>query len=67
VFEHEPEVPAALVHDRQLVLAPHIGSATEEARRTMAEHVVDALARHFGRTGLRAGRGRKRPPKSDAP
>ncbi|WP_232540111.1 hypothetical protein [Azohydromonas aeria] len=39
---------AALVNDRWLVLTPHIGSATEEARRAMAENVVDPLARHFG-------------------
>jgi lactate dehydrogenase-like 2-hydroxyacid dehydrogenase len=48
VFEHEPEVPAALLNDRRLVLTPHIGSATEETRRAMAENVVDTLARHFG-------------------
>ncbi|PXW95179.1 lactate dehydrogenase-like 2-hydroxyacid dehydrogenase [Sphaerotilus hippei] len=56
VFEHEPEVPAALMNDRRLVLTPHIGSATEEARRTMAEHVVDSLARHFGLSSPRAAR-----------
>ncbi|WP_157267189.1 2-hydroxyacid dehydrogenase [Azohydromonas aeria] len=56
VFEHEPEVPAALLNDRRLVLTPHIGSATEEARRGMAEHVVDSLARHFELAGPRAGR-----------
>ncbi|MEK8028562.1 2-hydroxyacid dehydrogenase [Pseudaquabacterium rugosum] len=54
VFEHEPEVPAALRQDRRLVLTPHIGSATEETRRGMAEHVVDTLAAHFGLTGPRA-------------
>lgn len=48
VFEHEPAVPAALVSDRRLVLTPHIGSATEESRRAMAENVVDSLARYFG-------------------
>ena len=53
VFEHEPEVPAALIGDTRLVLTPHIGSATEEARRGMAENVVDTLARHFGVAGPR--------------
>lgn len=48
VFEHEPEVPTALLQDRRLVLTPHIGSATEEARSAMADHVVHTLARHFG-------------------
>ncbi len=55
VFEHEPEVPAALVGDRRLVLTPHIGSATEETRRGMAENVVDTLARHFQLAGPRDG------------
>jgi lactate dehydrogenase-like 2-hydroxyacid dehydrogenase len=53
VFEHEPEVPDALLRDRRLVLTPHIGSGTVETRRAMAEHVVDALARHFGIDGPR--------------
>lgn len=54
VFEHEPEVPTALLADRRLVLTPHIGSATEEARGAMADHVVAALARHFGRVRSRS-------------
>ena len=53
VFEHEPAVPEALIRDRRLVLTPHIGSATEETRRAMAENVVDALTRHFGIVGPR--------------
>jgi lactate dehydrogenase-like 2-hydroxyacid dehydrogenase len=53
VFEHEPDVPEALMCDRRLVLAPHIGSGTEETRRAMAENVVDALAKHFGIEGPR--------------
>lgn len=47
VFEHEPEVPAELVGDPRVVLTPHIGSATEETRRGMAENVVATLSRHF--------------------
>ncbi|ALL71223.1 D-3-phosphoglycerate dehydrogenase (plasmid) [Paraburkholderia caribensis MBA4] len=53
VFEHEPVVPEALIHDRRVVLTPHIGSATGETRRSMAENVVDTLARHFGLRGPR--------------
>lgn len=56
VFEHEPDVPAALIGDRRLILTPHIGSATEETRRVMAENVVDTLAAHFGLAGPRAKR-----------
>ena len=48
VFENEPDVPQAFIEDPRLVLTPHIGSATDETRRAMAENVVDALARHFG-------------------
>jgi lactate dehydrogenase-like 2-hydroxyacid dehydrogenase len=53
VFEHEPVVPEALIRDRRLILTPHIGSATRETRRSMAENVVDTLARHFGIAGPR--------------
>jgi lactate dehydrogenase-like 2-hydroxyacid dehydrogenase len=51
VFEHEPEVPAALIDNPRLILTPHIGSATEETRRGMAENVIATLAKHFGLTG----------------
>ncbi|MBN3752198.1 2-hydroxyacid dehydrogenase [Paraburkholderia sp. Tr-20389] len=54
VFEHEPLVPDALIRDRRVVLTPHIGSATNETRRSMAENVVDTLAQHFGITGPRS-------------
>lgn len=54
VFEHEPEVPAALLADRRVVLTPHLGSGTEETRRGMAENVVDKLALHFGLPSPRA-------------
>jgi lactate dehydrogenase-like 2-hydroxyacid dehydrogenase len=60
VFEHEPVVPEALIRDRRVVLTPHIGSATDETRRSMAENVVDTLARHFGVAGPRS-----KPAKSD--
>jgi hydroxypyruvate reductase len=36
VFEHEPNVPLALREMEQVVLTPHIGSATAETRQAMA-------------------------------
>lgn len=35
VYEHEPDVNPRLLRLRNVVLAPHIGSATEEARNAM--------------------------------
>ncbi|NBW10678.1 MAG: 2-hydroxyacid dehydrogenase [Caulobacteraceae bacterium] len=43
VFAHEPEVPQALLDSDRCVLAPHIGSATAEARTAMAELVIANL------------------------
>jgi len=37
VFEHEPEVHPGLLELENVVLVPHIGSATVETRATMAE------------------------------
>jgi len=48
VFEHEPQVPAALIADPRVILTPHLGSGTEETRQAMGDHVVDSLAAHFG-------------------
>lgn len=50
VFEHEPQVPAALLALDNVVLLPHIASATEETRQAMARRVLDNLA-HFYATG----------------
>jgi glyoxylate reductase len=36
VYEHEPEVNPRLLSMKNVVLVPHIGSATEEARNAMA-------------------------------
>jgi glyoxylate reductase len=41
VFAHEPEVPAALLELPNVVLTPHIASATVETRAAMARIVVD--------------------------
>lgn len=44
VYEHEPAVHPSLVDRDDVVLLPHLGSATVEARRRMAETaLVDAL------------------------
>jgi glyoxylate reductase len=41
VFVHEPHVPEALLDLPNVVLAPHIGSATVETRAAMTRVVVD--------------------------
>ena len=43
VFEFEPKVPAELRRLRNVVLTPHLGSATAEVRATMAGIVVDNI------------------------
>jgi glyoxylate reductase len=43
VYEREPEVAEALRRLPTVVLAPHLGSATEEARTAMGMLCVDAL------------------------
>ena len=35
MYAHEPQVPAALRELENVVLLPHIGSATHEARQAM--------------------------------
>ena len=43
VFTHEPQVPAQLLAMDNVVLLPHIGSATVETRQAMAQLVVENL------------------------
>jgi len=43
VFEHEPKVPDALKANDNVVLLPHIGSATLETRRDMEDLMVRNL------------------------
>jgi glyoxylate reductase len=43
VYEREPEVHPGLLGLENVVLAPHLGSATTEARRAMGMLCVDAL------------------------
>ncbi|HWI11665.1 MAG TPA: 2-hydroxyacid dehydrogenase [Burkholderiaceae bacterium] len=53
VFENEPNVPQALREMDQVVLTPHIGSATGQTRRAMAALAFDNLdARLSGRPVL---------------
>lgn len=47
VFADEPKVPEALFAMDNVVLAPHIGSATVETRRAMSKLVLDNLDAHF--------------------
>ncbi|SDH18720.1 2-hydroxyacid dehydrogenase [Propionivibrio dicarboxylicus] len=47
VFANEPFVPAELLALDNVVLLPHIASATEETRRAMAQRVIDNLDRFF--------------------
>jgi lactate dehydrogenase-like 2-hydroxyacid dehydrogenase len=51
VYAHEPRVHADLFGLDNVVLMPHIGSATEETRQAMADLVIANLEAHF------AGRG----------
>jgi glyoxylate reductase len=43
VFAHEPDVPAELLDLPNVVLTPHIGSATAQAREAMTRLVVDNI------------------------
>jgi glyoxylate reductase len=43
VFAHEPEVPSELLELPNVVLTPHIGSATRQTREAMTRLVVDNL------------------------
>ena len=47
VFEQEPKVPATLRALSNVVLLPHVGSATHETRAAMGALTVDNLLHHF--------------------
>jgi glyoxylate reductase len=59
VYEHEPQVPAELLALEQVVLAPHLGSATAKARdgmaRLVAENVIAVLEGRPPLTPVAAG------------
>jgi len=50
VYENEPDVPEALRRLSNVVLLPHIGSATLEARLGMARLLYDGLSAFFSGT-----------------
>ncbi|GKD03660.1 hydroxyphenylpyruvate reductase-like protein, partial [Tanacetum coccineum] len=52
VFEHEPEVPEQLIGLDNVVLSPHVGTATRETRKAMADLVVANLVAHFSNQPL---------------
>ena len=47
VFEAEPHVPEALRKLQNVVLLPHVGSATHETRDAMGALTVDNLLQHL--------------------
>jgi lactate dehydrogenase-like 2-hydroxyacid dehydrogenase len=47
VFENEPQVPAELMALDNVVLLPHVASATQETRQAMADRVFDNLQAFF--------------------
>ena len=47
VFEHEPNVPAELIAMDNVVLLPHVASATWETRQAMSDLVVENLIQFF--------------------
>ncbi len=47
VFEHEPVVPAALQGRPNVVVTPHMASATHATRKAMGDLVFDNIAAHF--------------------
>ena len=52
VFENEPNVPAALRALDNVVLTPHMASATHETRQAMADLALANLQAHFARQPL---------------
>lgn len=47
VFEHEPKVPQALSSNDQVVVLPHIGSATNETRMDMENMLMQNIEAFF--------------------
>jgi lactate dehydrogenase-like 2-hydroxyacid dehydrogenase len=47
VFADEPRVPEALLALENVVLQPHVGSATHATRGAMGQLVIDNLKAHF--------------------
>ena len=49
VFEAEPNVPKELIAMDNVVLTPHVASATWETRQAMSDLVVENLTAYFGK------------------
>lgn len=49
VYEHEPRVPPELIARENVVLLPHLGSATESTRVAMGMRAVENLSAFFDR------------------
>ena len=65
VFAYEPEVPRELLGLPNVVLTPHVGSATAETREAMTRVLVDnLLAGRARRAPAQPGRKPKRPHRS---
>ncbi|MCF6691983.1 2-hydroxyacid dehydrogenase [Raoultella terrigena] len=47
VFANEPQVPQALLNRDDVVVTPHIGSATRATRAAMAQLVIDNIAAFY--------------------
>ena len=47
VFADEPRVPEAFFAMENVVLQPHVASATHQTRKAMGQLVIDNLAAHF--------------------
>lgn len=52
VFEQEPQVPAELIALDNVILQPHVGSATHETRQKMADVVFANIAAFFNQQPL---------------
>ena len=52
VFENEPNVPEDLMHLNNVVLLPHVGSATVETRYEMGKMVYDNIVAFFTKENL---------------
>jgi lactate dehydrogenase-like 2-hydroxyacid dehydrogenase len=55
VYADEPRVPEKLLGMEQVVLLPHLASATHETRQAMADLVLENLDSYFSTGTLRAG------------
>ena len=47
VFEMQPEVPQELLALENVLLTPHLGTATRETRARMGGMVIESLNEHF--------------------